>query len=592
MIVAVACLGTASAVLGDEFYSIQSIESSTATTDFFPVDELIEGPGVGFGATEPHNSTDGSGFRFWVTVECGFPCDYYETFPSPPVLVIDLGQERELDEISIWTYFVDNSGKDFVLRFATNAEGPTAFGTSISYTPTFTSPEVNEVPRQSFAFREAVRARYVEMTITDNFFQGDGTSGGDRVGLGEIAFAIPDRLEEQILVTSPRDFEAVLGTVDSSLLSAIPFTFEGNSIADNYWSAALDSITGDIYFSVPTEGRIYRGNVNDASLTLELFVEREGAVFHGMAFDGANGNLLVLDSKEDVILTFQGTTGSSFGILGGGIQLQRPNELLLDRNRIIVSDSGLDTIQIFSRIGARLFELDHPSTVGVWGLAVDPETGDVVYSSHDLGQVWRWSPDAGSAPSLIADGLMGPRGLGYDRRGRLFCVESGAGRVTTLGESMDLEFSTACGGRDLSLFADCDLNGNFLPDEVESTVTNPFLLRNSNFFGNVDGDAFLNGLEVALGENPFEFTSGPGFEFVVDERGLFTVEHLALKKSDYQYRLLLSDDLVNWEAASTLPLVTGGAGLYDTWTFPVDAALEGFPSVEKIFVRVGVNITE
>ena len=43
-------------------------------------------------------------------------------------------------------------------------------------------------------------ARYVEVTITDNWFDdpGDGTGelgwgpGGDRVGLGEIAFRIPE----------------------------------------------------------------------------------------------------------------------------------------------------------------------------------------------------------------------------------------------------------------------------------------------------------------------------------------------------------------------------------------------------------------
>ena len=49
--------------------------------------------------------------------------------------------------------------------------------------------------RQSFSFGQTLSARYVEFTARDNFFvaPGDGTGGetpgGDRVGLGEIAFA-------------------------------------------------------------------------------------------------------------------------------------------------------------------------------------------------------------------------------------------------------------------------------------------------------------------------------------------------------------------------------------------------------------------
>ena len=70
-------------------------------------------------------------------------------------------------------------------------------GTSISYNPIFTLTNDDTV-RQSSAFSQAVSARYVEMTALDNFFvaPGDGsggeTPGGDRVGLGEVAFAVPE----------------------------------------------------------------------------------------------------------------------------------------------------------------------------------------------------------------------------------------------------------------------------------------------------------------------------------------------------------------------------------------------------------------
>lgn len=48
---------------------------------------------------------------------------------------------------------------------------------------------------QEFDFAQDVMARYVKMTITDNFYTfANRNSGGDRVGLSEIAFvnAVPE----------------------------------------------------------------------------------------------------------------------------------------------------------------------------------------------------------------------------------------------------------------------------------------------------------------------------------------------------------------------------------------------------------------
>ncbi len=75
-----------------------------------------------------------------------------------------------------------------------------------AYSPVFTAG-FDESARDSHPFTQAVTARYVEMTITDNWrgFQG-GTPGGDRVGLGEIAF------EDAIPPPDPRiDITASLG---------------------------------------------------------------------------------------------------------------------------------------------------------------------------------------------------------------------------------------------------------------------------------------------------------------------------------------------------------------------------------------------
>lgn len=178
-----------------EFFPITSITSSTAVDDFYPVINLISGPGVGFDAAAPHNQIIvGGPESLWVTAAYGFPRDYIE-MDGTPILTIDLGQDRPLNSISTWGYSDGNSNgvSEFALRFATSAEGIGGFGTSIAYNPTF-NMLVDTAPIQNNIFAETVTARYVEFTATDNYFTppGDGSTGGlpggDRVGLGELAF--------------------------------------------------------------------------------------------------------------------------------------------------------------------------------------------------------------------------------------------------------------------------------------------------------------------------------------------------------------------------------------------------------------------
>jgi hypothetical protein len=110
---------------------------------------------------------------------------------------MDLGADVPLFEVSAWGYANSNANgvSAFSLRFATEAEGSAGFGGSIGFNPTYLMVN-DEFSRQSFLFGETITARYVEMTLVDNHFvaPGDGsggeTPGGDRVGLGEVAFAV------------------------------------------------------------------------------------------------------------------------------------------------------------------------------------------------------------------------------------------------------------------------------------------------------------------------------------------------------------------------------------------------------------------
>lgn len=181
-----------------EYYPIEGIEVTTTDTDLWPASNLIQGPGVGFNEEQPHEKILGGDQGNWVTEACGFPCDYLEAFDAP-VFTIDLGTDRTLDQIDIWGYTSSNANglKEFKLRFATGAEGPTGFGSSIDFNPTFSDLPNDDTSRQNFPFGRSLTARYVELTITDNHFEepGDGsngeTPGGDRIGMGEVAFPIP-----------------------------------------------------------------------------------------------------------------------------------------------------------------------------------------------------------------------------------------------------------------------------------------------------------------------------------------------------------------------------------------------------------------
>ncbi len=179
VVVANALLGLAATANAATFFPISSVE--TTTVNFFSKENLIQGPGVGFDAAEPHNATGAT----WVTD--GFSPTYYDARPAP-VITLDLGQDRPLTEISTWGYAATNANgvRDFSLRFATDADGVGGFGTSIGANPSYTML-IDPVPRQSFPFGDTFNARYVELTAINNY-AGLGQPGGDRVGMGEIAF--------------------------------------------------------------------------------------------------------------------------------------------------------------------------------------------------------------------------------------------------------------------------------------------------------------------------------------------------------------------------------------------------------------------
>ena len=173
--------GLGALVRAATFYTPVSVTSPNSV-EFYPIGRLHQGPGVGYATSPPH---DGFAGQTWVTTDPGgYPSDYLAIRPAP-ILIIDLGQDRYLTEISTWGYTTsnDNGVKTFALRFATAVQGTAGFGAPQG---PFNCAK-SDITRDSHPLTP-MTARYVEFTCTDNYYTGTGAAGGDRVGLGEVAF--------------------------------------------------------------------------------------------------------------------------------------------------------------------------------------------------------------------------------------------------------------------------------------------------------------------------------------------------------------------------------------------------------------------
>jgi len=221
-----------------DFYPISGV-TLVESSEFFPLDQLVQGSGVGFEAADPHNRLGNLEDSTWVTDR--FAPDYFFDGGITPIITFDLGSDVLLSEISTWGYTNNhgNSARAFSLRFATDAEGTdpdTGFGTSITYNPSFVTG-IDPIPRNSNAFSENVTARYVELTITDNWLGFGGvTNGGDRVGLGEVAFEDPPAGIQIVSVITP-----VLA-FDVTTDFSIPVT--NNGAQDLILSLGIPNFTG------------------------------------------------------------------------------------------------------------------------------------------------------------------------------------------------------------------------------------------------------------------------------------------------------------------------------------------------------------
>jgi hypothetical protein len=159
---------------------------------------IPDGTSLATAATVTHVFDATGQIASWVTnaVGGGGLNDYFATQP-PPTFVFDLGQDYVVSHLLLWQYgnagfgvpgTDGNSARTFDVRFQTAAEGALFAAGPIEFSGTMTSPYMTGDINVAQVFTpNPVIARYLELTVTDNYFLQPGyTAGGARVGLGEF----------------------------------------------------------------------------------------------------------------------------------------------------------------------------------------------------------------------------------------------------------------------------------------------------------------------------------------------------------------------------------------------------------------------
>jgi hypothetical protein len=276
---------------GGDRVGFAEIQFDATATPSFQASATRARPTATQNASNPSTMHDGSSGTQWYSVASG--SDYFGTGGTPPVLVIDLGSQQTIDSFDFSNYtVVGNRLKEFSLRFATEDEGPGAAGGSIGYQPGFTVANQGPSVNQSFAFSQPVSARYVEMTLTDNY--AEAGSGGDRVGFAEIQFSQVKKLSHTDVFkpiaatssTSSSDYFPVANLIDGNPDTTWVTSSEGDYFSNRH----APILTFDMGNDLPLSGLIFQnygtwGNgTKDIALSFATEVEGPGGFGNSISY--------------------------------------------------------------------------------------------------------------------------------------------------------------------------------------------------------------------------------------------------------------------------------------------------------------------
>ena len=394
--------------------------------------------------------------------------------------------------------------------------------------------------------------------------------------------------ELEIVATAPTAFKIVAAGESSPALQQLLASV-------NPWGLALHPDTGIVYFSDPTAGII--GSIDPAapSPVVTPIINRSASVFHGIALDAPGNRLFFLDSADNSVNVVNLATETVI-IAGSGIN--RPNDIAYDsvQNWLLFTDSGADGIGIIrTDQPVPFFEgIVNSSTIGAWGIAVNPANSAIYFSSHDNGAIYQLDPDT-SVATPVATGLNGPRGLEFDRFGRLFCLESGQDRVVQIplpGQSLTAPvFANAINGRAFLAFDGNDKDGDFLPDIWEKRFKPSVLTLNGASDTDLDGRSAFN--EFLFNATPISGADPAPVRTLAPLPGGGLTLSFHGPSTGYRLGVLLSSDLVNWQLW-TGPLVESPLAdpLYSIWQMTLTNPLPLGLDPGKIFARLtGTAVT-
>lgn len=163
--------------------------SLSATAELIPA-HVVEITKTAHGSSQAPHISDGDVETGWYSCQSA---PYYFERGTPPVFMLDLGRDRMIDAAAFVNYYEESSNrvKSLKLRFAAERQG--GVGTTIPDVSFEVSPTSKTDEAEHLPFSRPVRARYIELTLTDNV-------GSHTVAMDDITF---NALDPIVTITAP-----------------------------------------------------------------------------------------------------------------------------------------------------------------------------------------------------------------------------------------------------------------------------------------------------------------------------------------------------------------------------------------------------
>lgn len=173
------------------------VTNTSGVSEFFPLANIANNSGLSGSATFANYNTithGGAGAgNAWTTDNPNGSGDYFLSGSpgTPAIVTLDLGAVYEVTDFVFWGYHFGtpngNESREFSLEFSTDGGG--SFGAPVTISNPLSTYAVQNA--NTLSLGGAFAADTVRLTIDDNHFGGTAP-GGDRLGLGEVKFVVPE----------------------------------------------------------------------------------------------------------------------------------------------------------------------------------------------------------------------------------------------------------------------------------------------------------------------------------------------------------------------------------------------------------------